>query len=260
MKQQLAAGSQQTKIRHTSPDKIKACVVYIPEDVTIQHKIGALLNSIDEKILLNRKAITELENLAKLVYDYWFIQFDFPNEQGKPYKVSGGNMESNDVFNFPNPKGWTVTKLGELIYKPESGKRPAGGINKNLKDGIPSLGAECIQRLGVFDYARTPFIPKDSKISSGEILDNDILVYKDGAYVGKTTLFRDGFPYSYATVNEHVFLLRAKDEEFQEYLFYTISREQYYDAMQRLGKAKAAQPGLNQDDLRSLDILVPPRD
>ena len=77
--------------------------------------------------------------------------------------------------------------------------------------------------------------------------------------MGKTTLFRDGFPYDYATINEHVFLLRSKNEAFQEFLFYTLLREQYFDSMQRLGKAKAAQPGLNQDDLKSLDVLVPPK-
>jgi len=259
VKQQLAAGSQQTKIRHTSPDKIKACVVFIPDDLTVQHQIGEFLSSIDEMISLNRKANSELEALAKLQYDYWFVQFDFPDDNGCPYKAAGGKMERGSAFGFPTPKGWEVLQLGELIEKPESGKRPAGGINKALKDGIPSLGAECIQALGEFDFAKTPFIPKESKITSGVIQDNDILVYKDGAYVGKTTLFRDGFPYKYATINEHVFLLRSKEKDFQEYLFYTLKREQYFDSMQRLGKAKAAQPGLNQDDLKSLDVLVPPK-
>ena len=260
VKQQLAAGSQQTKIRHTSPDKIKACVVYIPEDLAIQHKIGGFLTAIDDKISLNRKANAELEALAKQIYDYWFVQFDFPDTNGRPYKSSGGKMVADAFFSFPIPKGWESLKLGDLIKKPESGKRPAGGIDKNLKRGIPSLGAECIQRLGEFDFTRTPFIPEDTKITSGVIQDNDILVYKDGAYVGKTTLYRDSFPYDYATINEHVFLLRAKNEDLQEYLFYTLLREQYFDSMQRLGKAKAAQPGLNQDDLKSLDILVPPKE
>ena len=259
VKQQLAAGSQQTKIRHTSPDKIKACVVFIPEDLTVQHRIGEVLTAIDDKIALNRKANTELEALAKQIYDYWFVQFDFPDANGRPYKTNGGKMVSESTFNFPTPDGWDVLKLGDLIEKPESGKRPSGGINKSLKDGIPSLGAECIQALGEFDFSRTPFIPQDSKITSGIIQDNDILVYKDGAYVGQTTLFRDGFPFEYATINEHVFLLRSKDKDFQEYLFYTLLREQYYESMQRLGKAKAAQPGLNQDDLKSLDVLVPPK-
>lgn len=259
VKQQLAAGSQQTKIRHTSPDKIKACVVYIPEDITVQHQIGEFLTTIDDSIALNRKANAELEAIAKQIYDYWFVQFDFPDANGHPYKTYGGKMISEGTFSFPTPAGWDVLKLGDLIDKPESGKRPAGGINKSLKEGIPSLGAECIQTIGEFDFSRTPFIPKDSKVSSGVIRDNDILVYKDGAYVGKTTLFRDGFPYDYATINEHVFLLRSRNEDFQEYIFYTLLREQYFDSMQRLGKAKAAQPGLNQDDLKSLDILVPPK-
>jgi type I restriction enzyme S subunit len=111
VKQQLAAGSQQTKIRHTSPDKIKACVVYIPEDLDIQHRIGELLTNIDEKIMLNRKANAELEALAKQFYDYWFVQFDFPDSNGLPYKSSGGKMVYDSTIKREVPDGWEVVNL-----------------------------------------------------------------------------------------------------------------------------------------------------
>ncbi|MDY3344225.1 restriction endonuclease subunit S [Riemerella anatipestifer] len=186
------------------------------------------------------------------------MQFDFPDESGKPYKSSGGKMVYNEILKREIPEGWEVKRLGEIIKDLESGKRPKGGIDKTLKEGIPSLGAESIDELGVFDFSSTRYIPNifKEKIKIGIIKNNDILVYKDGAYVGKTTLFRDGFPFSYAVINEHIFLLRAQDIHLQNYLLFTLKQKAYFNIMQSLGQ-KAAQPGLNQEDLKSINILTP---
>jgi len=110
VKQQLSAAAQQTKIRHTSPDKIKDCVVWIPE-LAEQKRIGQLLFSLDQKIALNRAINDNLEAMAKQLYDYWFVQFDFPNEEGKPYKSSGGKMVWNDKLKREIPEGWNVVNL-----------------------------------------------------------------------------------------------------------------------------------------------------
>ncbi|MEE3485454.1 MAG: restriction endonuclease subunit S [Bacteroidales bacterium] len=228
-------------------------------NLDIQRKIAAVLTALDDKIALNRRINAKLEQMAKRLYDYWFVQFDFPNAEGKPYKSSGGKMVWNEQLKREISEGWDVKNIGSVISKIASGKRPAGGIDKKLKEGIPSLGAECIDELGVFDYKKTPFIPFsfESSISSGIIEDGDILVYKDGAYVGKTTLFQDEFPFKVAYVNEHVFLIHTKRENLKEYLLFTLKNPTYFEIMQRLGKAKAAQPGLNQDDLCGIPIIIP---
>lgn len=114
VRDQLGAMSQQTKIRHSSPDKIKSCTVFLPE-LEKQRKIGSLLSSIDRKIALNRKRIATLEAMAKEIYDYWFVQFDFPDAHGRPYKSSGGAMVYNPDLKREIPKGWEVVPLGELI-------------------------------------------------------------------------------------------------------------------------------------------------
>ena len=244
-------------------DEIKSLIVNIVDDKYLQQRIAKILSTIDAKIELNKKINRELETMAKELYDYWFVQFDFPNEQGKPYKSSGGKMVWNETLKREIPEGWEVKKLGDIISKLSSGKRPKGGIDKTLKTGIPSLGAECInEHLGEFDFLSTPFI-KDSfkdKLSNGKIEKNDILIYKDGAYVGKVTLFRDGFPYQDAYVNEHVFLIHATEEKYEEFLYFTLSSSSYFKIMQNLGKVKAAQPGLNKDDLNSIMLLVPGKD
>lgn len=116
VKKQLSAGAQQTKIRHTSPEKIKQCVVWIP-DLNYQHYVGKLLDSFNFLIENNIRINTELESLAKTIYDYWFLQFDFPNKEGKPYKSSGGAMVWNEDLKMEIPEGWEVTTLGQIIVE-----------------------------------------------------------------------------------------------------------------------------------------------
>lgn len=77
-------------------------------------RIAGVLGSIDEKIELNRKKIAELEALAKVIYDYWFVQFDFPDANGKPYKSSGGKMVWNELLKRAVPVGWDVKRLPEI--------------------------------------------------------------------------------------------------------------------------------------------------
>ena len=113
VKQQLSAAAQQTKIRHTSPDKIKECTVWIPS-LDIQKRIGRILTDIDNKIAINRQINDNLEAMAKQLYDYWFVQFDFPNEEGKPYKSSGGAMVWNERLKREIPIGWQVENLKDF--------------------------------------------------------------------------------------------------------------------------------------------------
>ena len=121
VKKQLAAGSQQTKIRHTSPDAIEACVVDIPE-FEQQKRIGDFLSLLDSKINLNRSINNTFESLAKILYEYWFVQFDFPDEKGKPYKSNGGEMIWNEKLKREIPHNWECTTLGEIceMYQPQT--------------------------------------------------------------------------------------------------------------------------------------------
>jgi hypothetical protein len=116
VKQQLSAAAQQTKIRHTSPDKIKDCTVWLPS-LEKQKQIGQLLFDLDRKIELNHAINHNLEAMAKQLYDYWFVQFDFPDKNGKPYKSSGGKMVWNEKLKRELPRGWEVTKIGSILDK-----------------------------------------------------------------------------------------------------------------------------------------------
>ena len=120
VKQQLNAAAQQTKIRHTSPDKIKECTVWIPS-FDVQKRIGRILRDIDEKIAINRQINDNLEAMAKQLYDYWFVQFDFPNEEGKPYKSSGGTMVWNEELHMNIPYSWNTCLLNDYIGSNNTG-------------------------------------------------------------------------------------------------------------------------------------------
>ncbi len=103
-----ASGSGQ---RYTlSPNRISKLKIYLP-DIKLQNSIGKLFSSIDKKIEINNQINSELEQMAKTLYNYWFVQFDFPDENGRPYKSSGGKMVWNEELKKEIPEGWEVENL-----------------------------------------------------------------------------------------------------------------------------------------------------
>ena len=117
-----------TKQRNISPKDIYDIEVYIPE-LVIQKYIGRILYNLDKKIQINNQINQELEAMAKTLYDYWFVQFDFPDQNGKPYKSSGGKMVYNPELKREIPEGWGVSKVGELQIA--TGKRDANFGTEN---------------------------------------------------------------------------------------------------------------------------------
>ncbi|MBD0833748.1 restriction endonuclease subunit S [Aestuariibaculum sediminum] len=93
----------------------------IPKSISYQKQIAKILSDLDAKIEVNNKINQELEALAKTLYDYWFVQFDFPDANGKPYKSSGGKMVYNEVLKREIPEGWGVTTLSNWIEHDKSG-------------------------------------------------------------------------------------------------------------------------------------------
>lgn len=111
--------------------------IMIPHySIGIQKSIVAVLTSIDEKIAINNRINAELEAMAKTLYDYWFVQFDFPDANGKPYKTSGGRMEYNATLKREIPAGWAVNTLSQ-IANITMGQSPAG--ESYNEDGIGTL-------------------------------------------------------------------------------------------------------------------------
>ena len=125
-----ASGSGQ---RYTlSNSTINTIPVLLPS-LTEQHTIGKVLADIDRKIELNKQINDNLEAMAKQLYDYWFVQFDFPNEEGKPYKSSGGAMVWNEKLKREIPQRWTAAKIKD-VAQTYSGGTPTS-TNSEYYDG-----------------------------------------------------------------------------------------------------------------------------
>ena len=136
-----------TKQRNISPKDIYDIEVYIPE-LVIQKYIGRILYNIDNKIQINNQINQELEAMAKTLYDYWFVQFDFPDQNGKPYKSSGGKMVYHPELKREIPEGWGVEKLGDITICHDSKRVPLSSNDRELVKGkIPYYGAT-----GIMDY------------------------------------------------------------------------------------------------------------
>lgn len=139
-----------------------------------QRKVANVLNLLDNKISNNNKIISELESMAKTIYDYWFLQYEFPNEEGKPYKSSGGKMVYNEELKREIPKRWECKKIVEIEDNIVTGKTPSTKDEKNFNGNIPFITIDDIrQGLYVSNTVRTlsekgansqikKFVPKDS--------------------------------------------------------------------------------------------------
>ena len=126
-------------------DDLRNTEILIPEDISEQKRIAKVLSNIDRKISINREINRNLEELAKQIYDYWFVQFDFPNKEGKPYKSSGGKMVWNETLKREIPAGWKNGVLSNIAYitmgqSPEGSSYNEDGIGTIFYQGSTDFG------------------------------------------------------------------------------------------------------------------------
>ena len=193
-----AGGSGQ---RCTLPiDIIKAIPLHLPP-IDLQEQIATLFYNIDSKIELNNLIKAELEAIAKTLYDYWFVQFDFPNAKGKPYKTSGGTMVWNEELKREIPEGWEVNKI-ENFCRIFTGKKD---VNQATDKGKYKF------------FSCSP----NYKFSNDKLYEGKaILISGNGSYTGRTIFVDEGFDLyqrTYACVN-------ATETDILPYLYFSILR------------------------------------
>lgn len=139
--------------------QLDAAFAAIPtEDISesIQNNIVVILQGLEKKIAINRQINQNLEAMAKQLYDYWFVQFDFPNEEGKPYKSSGGAMVWNEKLKRNMPKEWCTMTIGEVENNIITGKTSSCADEDNFGGDIPFITIDDIRgNLFVFNSQRT---------------------------------------------------------------------------------------------------------
>jgi len=132
-------------MRYTlSLDTLESMPLLLPS-LEEQRRIGEIFSSLDKKISINRAINQNLEALAKQLYDYWFVQFDFPNVEGKPYKSSGGKMRYCDELQIMIPDDWNVCRLSEFVSKNNTGDWGADNPSENSIEVGCIRGADIIK-------------------------------------------------------------------------------------------------------------------
>jgi len=153
----------------------------IPEK-NYQDKIADILSTLDAKIELNNRINAELENLAKTIYDYWFVQFDFPDRNGKPYKSSGGEMVYNKECDRAIPAGWEVISIESCCQIADCLHSKKSDF-KFESENYFLLQLENIRDDGLIDLTKKYYVAKSEYerwISRIEVMEDDILITNAG--------------------------------------------------------------------------------
>jgi type I restriction enzyme S subunit len=256
-----------TAVPHISASQILDFEFTLPP-LDEQRRIAHILGTLDDKIELNRRMNETLEDMARALFKSWFVDFD-PVRAKAEGRDPGLPKHLADLF--PDrlvdselgeiPEGWRVEPLERQLDVLETGGRPKGGVSM-YQTGVPSIGAESIVRLGIHDFSKTKYVPREffDEMKRGHLADRDVLLYKDGGRPGlfepHVTLVGDGFPFEECAINEHVYRIRVDPALGQNFLFFWLSSEAAMEEMRVKGTGVAI-PGLNSTQVKSLTTLVP---
>ncbi|WP_337561159.1 restriction endonuclease subunit S [Prevotellamassilia timonensis] len=221
-------------------DKDQIMRYEIPTFSLSEENVGKLVVDIMAKINLNRQINDNLEAMAKQLYDYWFVQFDFPNEEGKPYKASGGAMVWNEKLKREIPQEWSNCKLKEFINLFDSKRVPLSSKDRGERQGVyPYYGAT-----GIMDYV------------NDYIFDGDyILLAEDGSTSDAKGLPIVQYIWGKNWVNNHAHIILPKNER---YMMFTYQMLRSIPAKQI--ETGSIQKKISQENLCGYKMVLPNSD
>jgi type I restriction enzyme S subunit len=227
-------------------DKKQVMRFKIPHfDLTNQLKISSVLSTIDSKIEINNRINTELEAMSKIIFDYWFVQFDFPDKNGKPYKSSGGKMVWNEELKIEIPEGWESGSLLQIAQY-ENGL-PCQKFSPNGNDVLRVIK---IREMNEGFSANTEFvrsdIPKKAIIESGDVLFSwsasiDVKLWSGGI----------------GALNQHIFKVTSVNYPKSFYYHQLINYLQHFKMMAE--NRKTTMGHITLEHLRQSRIIIPPQ-
>ncbi|BCT11190.1 restriction endonuclease subunit S [Neisseria meningitidis] len=186
-------------------DKTQIMEFKIPVfDLKTQQSIAAVLSTLDKKIALNKQINARLEEMAKTLYDYWFVQFDFPDANGKPYKSSGGEIVFDETLKREIPKGWGSIELQSCLAKiPNTTKI----LNKDIKD-----------------FGKYPVVDQSQDFICGFTNDEKSILNPQDAHIifGDHTRIVKLVNFQYARGADGTQVILSNNERMPNYLFYQI--------------------------------------
>lgn len=202
--------------KNLNSDDIKNFVIRLPKNLTEQKKIVGALSALDAKIDCNKRINFELEAMAKTLFNYWFVQFDFPDSDGKPYKSSGGKMVYNTLLKRDIPENWAAAPLSSITPVSNESLNPADFPDKLFKHfSIP-----------VFDVAKTYGVELGQSIGSNKftVLGADLLVSKLNPWSNRVVYAMDEADQICST--EFV-VWRSSSENLKNFLFLIATSQQF---------------------------------
>lgn len=235
--------------------QLDAAFAAIPiEDISesIQNNIVAILQGLERKIAINRQINQNLEAMAKQLYDYWFVQFDFPNENGKPYKSSGGKMVWNEKLKREIPKGWNVLKLGEHC---SFNKRTSNGYFNHpiLYLDTSNITNNTIDELQFLNPS-SDIIPSRARrlVQEGDIVYSTV----------RPNLKHFGIimnPDYNMVVSTGFAVITANWSAYRYFIYQFLIQAATIENLSTIAQsAVSAYPSINTSDIENLDLVVPP--
>lgn len=224
----IKAQSHGTTTKTITKEEVKNLKFLIHEDINIQNRIEAILSSIDYKIETNKKIILNQQTLAKTIYNYWFLQFEFPNKEGKPYKSSGGKMKWNDDLKKDIPYDWEVDYLKNKFTI-------SRGISYTSKDiavnnGVPMINLACVDinrnyKDGELKYYNGK-ISEQALLKGGDLLIACTDLTRNAEIVGSPILTPFDNDYTYSM--DMVKLIPSELFFNKYYLYMTLRTDSYH--------------------------------
>lgn len=229
----------------------ESIVVKLP-DLKIQKAVATILFNIRKKLETNNKINQELEAMAKTLYDYWFVQFDFPDQNGKPYKSSGGKMVYHPELKREIPEGWGVAKVEDIAQTGSGGTPKSTNVSYYSNGEIPWINSGELEQTVITSTSN--FITEEGLNNSSAKLfpSGTILVAMYGATAGKVS-----FLTFEASTNQAICAIMLTDIRMRYYLKNVI--EDLYQYLVKLSTG-SARDNLSQDMIKNIKVVIPSND
>ena len=215
-----------------------------------QNQITDILGALDKKIQINNQINQELEAMAKTLYDYWFVQFDFPDQNGKPYKSSGGKMVYHPELKREIPEGWGVETLKDFESKIITGKTPSRANSDNFGGEIPFITIGDI-RGNTFIYSTSETLTDlGASVQQNKYLPEGSLCVSCIATVGEI-----GFTTEWSYTNQQINSIVFEDETNRYYLYFALKN--YFENANAIAKTGNTFANMNKEDFSGIRIILP---
>lgn len=225
----------------------------------VQENIFDILNTISIKIENNNKIIFTLESLAKTIYDYWFLQFEFPNEDGKPYKSSGGKMVLDEELKREIPEGWEVKKIKDCIQHINTGLNPRKNFVLNEGGDVKYITVKNLTTNGIIDFSGCDMITKEVKelINKRSMIKKGDILFASIAPLGRCYLMYET-PEDWE-INESVFSIRPNYRIVNSEYLYMFFMSDWFVKKAEHASTGSIFNGIRISTLEDTYIVVPPK-